>query len=99
MKKFIFPFCLTMVLCFSSCKKEVDQKKNLTEINSLTISKEIDKTVFTNEILPRVKELYEQDSVQYRIINNIAMKAVTEKNKEIYNIQVQNLKDELKYFN
>ena len=97
MKKFtLFGLIFLSVILFS-CKKEINQPETIKEIKTLVTSNEITSDEFKNEILPRVEELYKEDSIKYRMINHIAKKAKLEKNKAIFTENVKNLKDELKF--
>lgn len=97
--KLLFPFMLILIMI--SCqkeKKQVSEKENLKIIKSTVLKKNIEKANFNKEVLPLVQELYEKDSVKYSMLNHIAKKASKEMNKEIYKLNVANLKDELKYY-
>lgn len=98
MKNLKLLLSIALVISFISCKKEVSEKENLKTIKSNVAKKDIDKENFEKEVLPLVQELYEKDSVKYSMINHIAKKAQKEKNKEIFKMNVANLKDELKYY-
>lgn len=98
MKNLKLLLSIALVISFISCKKEVSEKDNLKSIKSSVTKKDIDKEIFEKEVLPKVQELYEKDSVKYSLINHIAKKAQKEKNKEIFKMNVANLKDELKYY-
>ena len=90
-----------LILLMIACKKEkkqVSEKENLKIIKTTVLKKDIEKVNFNKEVLPLVQELYEKDSVKYSMLNHIAKKASKEKNKEIYKLNVANLKDELKYY-
>jgi hypothetical protein len=94
-------FGLTFILCLTACKKdkkEISEKENLKTIKTIVLKKNIEKSNFNIEVLPLVQELYEKDSVKYSMLNHIAKKAAQEKNKEIFKLNVANLKDELKYY-
>lgn len=98
MKNLKLILSLALVISFISCKKEVSEKENLQSIKTTVVKKDIDKETFEKEVLPLVQQLYEKDSVKYSLINHIAKKAQKEKNKEIFKMNVANLKDELKYY-
>ncbi|WP_289057622.1 hypothetical protein [uncultured Flavobacterium sp.] len=98
MKNLKLLLSIALIISFISCKKEVSEKDNLKSIKSSVTKKDIDKENFEKEVLPLVQELYEQDSVKYAMINHIAKKAQKEKNKEIFKMNVANLKDELAYY-
>lgn len=87
--------CLSFVLF--SCKKEINEKETLTSIKKTVIEKTISKETFKTELLPRVQELYQKDSIKYRILNHIAKKATNEKNTKIFNLQVNDIRQELKF--
>ncbi len=97
MKKLPLLVCFFFGLLFLSCKKEVDETQNLKEIETLVIQQDLPKEVFAEKVLPLVKELHSVDSSKYQMINHIAEKAQKEKNKSIYKINVENLKEALKY--
>lgn len=98
MKKFSFAICLFGTVLFFSCKKEVNEPETIKNIKTLiVVDKPISKEIFDKDVFPMVAQLYEQDSVKYKMINHIANKAKLEKNKEIYKMNLANLKDELKY--
>ena len=98
MKKLPLLVCFfSTPLLFLSCKKEVDETQNLKEIETLVIQQDLPKEVFAEKVLPLVKELHSVDSSKYQRINHIAEKAQKEKNKSIYKINVENLKEALKY--
>ncbi|MBZ4037836.1 hypothetical protein K6T82_23970 [Flavobacterium sp. 17A] len=98
MKNLKLLICFVLVISFVSCKKEVSEKDNLKTIKSAVAKKNIEKENFEKEVLPLVQELYEKDSVKYSMINHIAKKAQKEKNKDIFRMNVANLKDELAYY-
>lgn len=98
MKNLKLILSLALVISFISCKKEVSEKENLQSIKTTVVKKDIDKETFEKEVLPLVQQLYEKDSVKYSLINHIAQKAQKEKNKEIFKMNVANLKDELAYY-
>lgn len=91
--------CLTslFLLGLTACKKELSEPEAVQKITSLVSKKNISKQIFTNELLPLVNDLYKKDSIKFRIIHHIALKAQTEKNNEIFELQVKNIKDEMKY--
>ena len=98
MKKFSFALCLFGTLFFISCKKEVNEPETIKNIKTLVVvEKPLSKEIFDKDVFPLVAKLYEQDSVKYKMINHIANKAKLEKNKEIYKMNLANLKEELKY--
>jgi hypothetical protein len=91
--------CLTSLFLFSltACKKKKSESEAVQKINSLVSEEKISKQIFTNELLPLVNDLYEHDSLKYRIIHHIALKAEKEKRKDIFEAQVKNLKAEMKF--
>jgi hypothetical protein len=98
MKNLKLLLSLVLVISVISCKKEVSEKDNLKSIKSSVVKKNIEKENFEKEVLPLVQELYEKDSVKYSMLNHIAKKASKEKKKEIFRMNVANLKDELVYY-
>jgi hypothetical protein len=102
-----FPKSSVLLCCFSlifvSCKKEVDEKKSLKTIEFVVKQKKVSKENFKEKVLPVINDLYEKDSVKYRILNHIAKKAsntialidekvdlefeLLELKNELYNIQ------------
>jgi len=98
MKSLKLLFCLVLMISVISCKKEVSEKDNLKSIKSSVVKKDIQKENFEKEVLPLIQELYAKDSVKYSMLNHIAKKASKEKNKEIFKLNVANLKDELVYY-
>ena len=98
MKNFTFTVCLLGCVLLVSCKKEVNEPETIKNIKTLVVvEKPLSKEIFDKDVFPLVAKLYEQDSVKYKMINHIANKAKLEKNKEIYKMNLANLKDELKY--
>lgn len=97
MKKITSCAFILFFISFISCKKEVNQGETVKEIKTLVTSEKVTKDEFNTKILPRVEELYQEDSVKYRMINHIANKAKKEKNKTVFKENVKNLKDELKF--
>lgn len=91
--------CLTSLFLFSltACKKELSEPEAVQKITSLVSKKNISKQIFTEELLPMVNDLYKKDSIKFRIIHHIALKAQIEKNNEIFELQIKNIKDEMKY--
>ena len=99
MKNFTFTVCLLGCVLLVSCKKEVNEPETIKNIKTLVVvDKPLSKEIFDKDVFPLVAQLYEQDSVKYKMINHIANKAKLEKNKEIFKMNVANLKDELKYY-
>ena len=98
MKNFTFTVCLLGCVTLISCKKEVNEPETIKNIKTLVVvDKPLSKEIFDKDVFPLVAQLYEQDSVKYKMINHIANKAKLEKNKEIYKMNLANLKEELKY--
>ena len=97
MKKTNLILLSSLLMIAASCKKELSQPEAIKKITSLTSQKNLSKETFENELLPIVKDLYKQDSVKFSIIIHIAKKAQNEKNKEIFDIQVKNLKNEINF--
>ena len=98
MKNFTFTVCLLGCVLLVSCKKEVNEPETIKNIKTLVVvEKPLSKEIFDKDVFPLVAQLYEQDSVKYKMINHIANKAKLEKNKEIYKMNLDNLKEELKY--
>jgi 3-polyprenyl-4-hydroxybenzoate decarboxylase len=98
MRKLKLPIALFSILCLISCKKEVSEKENIELIKTSVFKKNIEKDNFNKDILPLIQELYEKDSAKYIMLNHIAKKASQEKNKEVFKMNLTNLKDELKYY-
>ena len=98
MKNFTFTVCLLGCVLLVSCKKEVNEPETIKNIKTLVVvDKPLSKEIFDKDVFPLVAQLYEQDSVKYKMINHIAKKAKLEKNKAIFTENVKNLKDELKF--
>ncbi len=98
MKNFTFTVCLLGCVLLVFCKKEVNEPETIKNIKTLVVvEKPVSKEIFDKDVFPLVAQLYEQDSVKYKMINHIANKAKLEKNKEIYKMNLANLKEELKY--
>ena len=98
MKNFTFTVCLLGCVLLVSCKKEVNEPETIKNIKTLVVvEKPLSKEIFVKDVFPLVTQLYQQDSVKYKMINHIANKAKLEKNKEIYKMNLANLKEELKY--
>lgn len=99
MKKITLSIVVLSCVFFVGCKKEVNEPENMKNIKSLVlIKKPVSKDVFDKDVFPLISELYAKDSVKYKMINHIANKAKVEKNTEIFNQNVSNLKEELKYY-
>ena len=97
MKNFTFTVCLLGCVLLVSCKKEVNEPETIKNIKTLVVvDKPLSKEIFDKDVFPLVAQLYEQDSVKYKMINHIANKAKLEKDKEIYKMNLANLKEELK---
>jgi ribosomal protein L20 len=96
-----FPKSSVLLCCFSlifvSCKKEVDEKKSLKTIEFVVKQKKVSKENFKKTVLPVINDLYEKDSVKYRILNHIAKKAAIEKNPKIFSIQLNDMKSEMEF--
>ena len=98
MKNFTFTVCLLGCVLLVSCKKEVNEPETIKNIKTLVVvEKPLSKEIFVKDVFPLVTQLYQQDSVKYKMINHIANKAKLEKNKEIFKMNLANLKEELKY--
>ena len=98
MKNFTFTVCLLGCVLLVSCKKEVNEPETIKNLKTLVVvEKPLPKEIFDKDVFPLVAQLYEQDSVKYKMINHIANKAKLEKNKEIFKMNLANLKEELKY--
>ena len=98
MKNFTFTICLLGCVLFVSCKKNINEPETIKNIKTLVVvEKAISKEIFDKDVFPLVSQLYEQDSIKYKMINHIANKAKLEKNKNIYKLNLANLKEELKY--
>lgn len=98
MKKYTLCLLLMSSLTFVSCKK-FDEKESVKEVNEMIKPKKVSKKNFDENIFPLVDELYKSDTVKYKMINHIATKAKNEKNEELYKLNLQNLKDEMKFIN
>lgn len=85
------------MLCIFSCKKNLSEPEMVIKIKETVSQKNINKENFAKTIFPLVQELYKRDSVKYNMINHIAKKANIQNDKAIYKINLDNLKDELKY--
>lgn len=98
MKNFKLLLSLLLLVCLFYCKKEISEPETIKNIKTLVVvDKPLSKEIFDKDVFPMIAKLYEQDSVKYKIINHIANKAKLEKNKEIYKMNLANLKEELKY--
>lgn len=97
MKKITTLSLIVLYSLFISCKKEVNQKEVVKSISTSVNSKNCSKKEFDEKIFPLVEELYQQDSVKYRLINHIAQKAKKEKNSSFFVKNVSDLKSELKF--
>jgi hypothetical protein len=97
MKKSTLFLATLLLISLTGCKKELSQPEAQAKITSLASQKNFSKETFEKELLPIVNELYEQDSAKYRIIHHIALKAQKEKSKGIFEVQVKNLKAEMKF--
>lgn len=97
MKKTGLFLATLLLISLTACKKELSQPEAQAKITSLASQKNFSREAFEKELLPIVNDLYEQDSVKYRIIHHIALKAQKEKSKDIFELQVKSLKDEMKF--
>lgn len=88
---------LLLIVTLFSCKKEVSEPETIAKIKVNVLQKSIDKENFNKTIYPLVQELYEKDSIKYKLIHHIAEKAKSQENKEILKMNLENLKAELKY--
>ncbi len=88
---------LFSLLLNTSCKKEVNEKQNVKSIKEIVVQKTISKEKFKQELVPKIKELYAKNPKKYRILNHIAEKALAEKNPKIFNMQVSDIRSEMKY--
>jgi predicted component of type VI protein secretion system len=97
MKKALPLLSLILLVCLSSCKKEASEPETIAKIKVNVLQKSINNADFNKNIYPLVQELYEKDSLKYKLIHHIAEKAKTQKEKEILKMNLENLKEELKY--
>jgi hypothetical protein len=97
MKKSYVLCSVLLFTCLISCKKELTQPEAVNKINVMVSSKDMTKATFEKELLPIVNDLYEQDRVKYRLIHHIALKAQQEKRNDIFKLQIQSLKAEMKF--
>lgn len=94
MKKLLI---LSLIAIFLSCKEEKTEKKVVEEFKASVTNTKNSKDEFDKEIYPKVKELYAMNKKKYSLINNIAEKAKKQKDKKIFEANLKDLKNELKY--
>jgi uncharacterized membrane protein len=97
MKKSYIYLAALFLFGLTACKKELTQPEAIEKINTLSSQKTLSREDFENELLPTVNDLYEKDSLKYRIIHHIAMKAQQEKEKKLFDAQVKSLQAEMKF--
>lgn len=97
MKNLTISLSLLLLVCLFSCKKEISEPETVAKIKVNVLQKSLDKDNFNKTIFPLVKDLYEKDSVKYKMINHIANKAKTQNDPKIFERNLNNLKEELKY--
>lgn len=97
MKNYTLSLSLLLLVSLFSCKKEVSEPETVAKIKVNVLQKSINNADFNKNIYPLVQELYEKDSIKYKLIHHIAEKAKTQKDKEILKMNLENLKEELKY--
>ena len=97
MKNYTLSLSLLILVSLFSCKKEVSEPETVAKIKVNVLQKNISTENFNKTIYPLVQELYEKDSVKYKLIHHIAEKAKTQKNDKILKMNLENLKEELKY--
>lgn len=97
MKKKVFAVCFCSSIVFFSCKKEINQPETIKTIKFLVTNKSLTREKIEKEVSPLITKLYEQDSVKYRMINHISNKAKLQTNKTVFLMNMENLKEELKY--
>lgn len=97
MKNLTIPLSLLLLVCLFSCKKEISEPETVAKIKVNVLQKSLDKDNFNKTIFPLVKDLYEKDSIKYKMINHIANKAKTQNDPKIFEMNLNNLKEELKY--
>lgn len=97
MKNYTLSLSLLLLVSLFSCKKEVSEPETVAKIKVNVLQKSISNADFNKNIYPLVQELYEKDSIKYKLIHHIAEKAKSQKDKEILKMNLENLKEELKY--
>lgn len=97
MKNYSLLLSLLLIVFLFSCKKEVSEPETIAKIKVNVLQKSISNADFNKNIYPLVQELYEKDSIKYKLIHHIAEKAKIQKNKEILKMNLNNLKEELEF--
>lgn len=87
---------LIVLLSLSACQKEKTEKERFNDLN-VQLKKEVNTKSFKEEIYPNIIELYALNPKKYSLIKNIADKASSQKNPDIFKINVSDLKSEMKF--
>lgn len=97
MKNLKITLTLLVTACLFSCKKEMTETETINQIKTDVLKKNITKEDFNKTVFPLVEELYKKDSVKYKMIAHISNKAKIQNDKEIFKMNLDNLKSELQF--
>lgn len=96
MKKILYIILTVTIISCAKEKKEFSEAELISDIKVLTNDSIILREKFINEVLPAINELELRDSVKYVMINHIAEKLKNEKDKEIFQLNYNDFRSELK---